>query len=59
MSVTQRVQQWATFARSWHIFDCQWQNPFESAVLIRKHLLGLHKPIYHPMSEFNPKLEAW
>ncbi|XP_059614399.1 large ribosomal subunit protein uL13m [Phlebotomus argentipes] len=51
MSATQRVQQWATFARTWHVFDCTWQNPFESAQLLRKYLLGLHKPIYHPMNE--------
>uniref|UniRef100_A0A1L8DRT2 Putative mitochondrial/ ribosomal protein l13 n=1 Tax=Nyssomyia neivai TaxID=330878 RepID=A0A1L8DRT2_9DIPT len=51
MSATQRVQQWATFARTWHVFDCTWQNPFESAQIIRKHLLGLHKPIYHPMND--------
>ncbi|XP_054743036.1 leukotriene A-4 hydrolase isoform X1 [Anastrepha obliqua] len=49
MSITKRVQQWATFARTWHIYDCTWQNPFDSAVLIKKHLMGLHKPIYHPM----------
>ncbi|XP_019526571.2 large ribosomal subunit protein uL13m [Aedes albopictus] len=51
MSVTKRVQQWATFARAWHVYDCTWQNPFESASLIRKHLMGLHKPIYHPMND--------
>jgi hypothetical protein len=44
-------QQWATFARQWHIFDCTWQNPYESAQVIVKYLKGLHKPIYHPMSE--------
>ncbi|XP_052867512.1 39S ribosomal protein L13, mitochondrial [Anopheles cruzii] len=51
MSSTQRVQQWATLARQWHIFDCTWQNPFEAASLIRKHLMGLHKPIYHPLND--------
>ncbi|EDW75514.2 uncharacterized protein Dwil_GK23897, isoform A [Drosophila willistoni] len=49
MSVAKRVQQWATFARTWHIYDCTWQNPFESARLVKTHLMGLHKPIYHPM----------
>ncbi|XP_017860034.1 PREDICTED: leukotriene A-4 hydrolase isoform X1 [Drosophila arizonae] len=49
MSIAKRVQQWATFARTWHIYDCTWQNPFESAQLVKTHLMGLHKPIYHPM----------
>ncbi|XP_060663693.1 leukotriene A-4 hydrolase isoform X1 [Drosophila nasuta] len=49
MSIAKRVQQWATFARQWHIYDCTWQNPFESARLVKTHLMGLHKPIYHPM----------
>ncbi|XP_017088966.2 leukotriene A-4 hydrolase isoform X1 [Drosophila bipectinata] len=49
MSIAKRVQQWATFARTWHIYDCTWQNPFESAKLVKTHLMGLHKPIYHPM----------
>lgn len=44
-------QQWATFARTWHIYDCTWQNPFQSAFLIKNHLMGLNKPIYHPMSK--------
>ncbi|XP_003557025.1 39S ribosomal protein L13, mitochondrial [Glycine max] len=51
MSIAKRVQQWATFARTWHIYDCTWQNPFESAKLIKTHLMGLHKPIYHPMND--------
>ncbi|XP_039147215.1 leukotriene A-4 hydrolase isoform X1 [Drosophila simulans] len=49
MSIAKRVQQWATFARTWHIYDCTWQNPFESAKLVKSHLMGLQKPIYHPM----------
>ncbi|XP_039481238.1 leukotriene A-4 hydrolase isoform X1 [Drosophila santomea] len=49
MSIAKRVQQWATFARTWHIYDCTWQNPFESAKLVKTHLMGLQKPIYHPM----------
>ncbi|XP_075152053.1 leukotriene A-4 hydrolase isoform X1 [Haematobia irritans] len=49
MSIAKRVQQWATFARQWHIYDCTWQNPFDSAKLISRHLMGMHKPIYHPM----------
>lgn len=44
-------QQWATFARTWHVFDCKWQDPYESANVIKKYLMGLHKPIYHPMND--------
>ncbi|KAJ8912918.1 hypothetical protein NQ315_017248 [Exocentrus adspersus] len=51
MSALKRVQQWATFARIWHLYDAAWQNPFDSAQVIKKHLMGLHKPIYHTMSQ--------
>uniref|UniRef100_A0A1Y1MJK0 39S ribosomal protein L13, mitochondrial n=1 Tax=Photinus pyralis TaxID=7054 RepID=A0A1Y1MJK0_PHOPY len=51
MAALKRVQQWATFARVWHIFDASWQNPFESAQVLKKYLMGLYKPIYHPMNE--------
>lgn len=44
-------QQWATFARTWHIFDCKWQDPYESANIIKKYLMGQHKPIYHPLND--------
>ncbi|XP_063698488.1 large ribosomal subunit protein uL13m [Culicoides brevitarsis] len=50
MSLVKRGQQWGTFAKIWHIYDCKWQNPFQSAELIKRALLGLHKPIYHPMN---------
>lgn len=46
-----QVQQWATFARVWHIYDAAWQNPFQSAILLKKYLMGMHKPIYHPMND--------
>lgn len=45
------LQQWATFARTWHLFDCKWQDPYESAHIIKKYLMGLHKPIFHPMND--------
>ncbi|XP_026321001.1 39S ribosomal protein L13, mitochondrial isoform X2 [Hyposmocoma kahamanoa] len=51
MSAAKRVQQWATFARTWHVFDCKWQDPYESAPIIKKYLMGMHKPIYHPMND--------
>ena len=44
-------QQWATFARCWWLFDAQWQCPFQSAFVLHRHILGLHKPIYHPLSD--------
>lgn len=44
-------QQWATFARTWHVFDCKWQDPYDSAQVIKKYLMGLHKPIYHPTND--------
>lgn len=45
------MQQWATFARTWHVFDCAWQNPYHSAPVLKKYLLGYHKPIFNPMSK--------
>ncbi|XP_067002717.2 large ribosomal subunit protein uL13m [Anabrus simplex] len=50
-SAYKRVQQWTTFAREWHLFDANWQNPFDSAVVIQKYLRGLNKPIYHPLND--------
>jgi len=46
-----RVQQWATFARLWWLYDAKWQSPFQSAKVIVKYLEGRHKPIYHPLSD--------
>ncbi|KAF7284360.1 mitochondrial ribosomal protein L13 [Rhynchophorus ferrugineus] len=51
MSALKRVQQWATFARIWHIYDATWQNPFKSAEVVKKFLMGLYKPIYHPLND--------
>ncbi|CAH0551656.1 unnamed protein product [Brassicogethes aeneus] len=51
MSALKRVQQWATFARIWHVYDAKWQNPFQSSLLLKKYLMGMHKPIYHPMND--------
>ncbi|XP_032664822.1 39S ribosomal protein L13, mitochondrial [Odontomachus brunneus] len=50
MSLARRGQHWGTFARIWHIYDAKWQDPYKSANLITTYLLGLHKPIYHPMN---------
>ncbi|KAK9294739.1 hypothetical protein QLX08_010727 [Tetragonisca angustula] len=51
MSLLRKGQQWGTFACVWHIFDATWQDPFKSAHLIKKYLIGLHKPIYHPLNQ--------
>lgn len=51
MTALGRVKQWNTFARTWHLFDAKWQNPIESGPTVAKYLQGLHKPIFHPMSE--------
>ncbi|ELU04557.1 hypothetical protein CAPTEDRAFT_159961 [Capitella teleta] len=48
---TNRVQQWATFARTWWIYDAKWQCPRQSAPVLIKYLQGKHKPIYHPNSD--------
>ncbi|KAJ8686740.1 hypothetical protein QAD02_022534 [Eretmocerus hayati] len=51
MSVTRRAQQWATFARMWHVYDATWQDPFQSATMIAKYLKGHTKPIFHPLNQ--------
>uniref|UniRef100_A0A0A9WGX2 39S ribosomal protein L13, mitochondrial n=2 Tax=Lygus hesperus TaxID=30085 RepID=A0A0A9WGX2_LYGHE len=51
MSTLKRVTQWQAFSRVWHLYDAKWQNPFDSAKLITKHLQGRHKPFYHPLSD--------
>lgn len=53
------LQQWATFSRVWHVIDVKWQNPYDSAKLIKKYLTGLWKPIFHPLSEHSPNLQVW
>lgn len=50
MSILRKGQQWGTFSTIWHIFDAKWQDPFKSANLIKHYLMGLYKPIYHPMN---------
>ncbi|XP_014279858.1 large ribosomal subunit protein uL13m [Halyomorpha halys] len=50
MSALSRVKHWNAFAQVWHLFDAKWQNPFESATVITKYLLGKHKPFYHPFA---------
>jgi len=51
MSKFDRVRQWSTFARTWHIYDAKWQNPFQSAKVITKVLEGKNKPVYHPFND--------
>ncbi len=45
------LQQWATFARQWWLYDARHQCAFRSAEKIIPYLEGRHKPIYHPMSK--------
>ncbi|XP_064607177.1 LOW QUALITY PROTEIN: large ribosomal subunit protein uL13m-like [Liolophura sinensis] len=46
-----RVLQWATFARTWWIYDAAHQCPHRSGDVLVKYLMGVHKPIYHPLSD--------
>ncbi|KAL8598667.1 hypothetical protein ACOMHN_013550 [Nucella lapillus] len=48
---SKRVLQWRTFARSWWLYDAEKQCPFVSAYHIVPFLQGVHKPIYHPLSD--------
>ncbi|XP_018408847.1 PREDICTED: 39S ribosomal protein L13, mitochondrial isoform X2 [Nanorana parkeri] len=50
-SYSRAAQQWATFSRVWHIIDGRMQPPGKIAALCCTHLQGLHKPMYHPLSD--------
>lgn len=50
MSLLRRGQQWGTFACTWHMYNAAWQDPYKSAEIIKHYLMGLHKPIYHPLN---------
>ncbi|RZF44659.1 hypothetical protein LSTR_LSTR000611 [Laodelphax striatellus] len=50
-NIFERVKQWNTLTRIWHLYDAKWQDPFDSAKVIQKYLKGLHKPIYHPLAD--------
>ncbi|XP_069456879.1 large ribosomal subunit protein uL13m isoform X7 [Ovis canadensis] len=43
--------QWATFARVWYLLDGKMQPPGKLAALASVRLQGLHKPVYHQLSD--------
>merc|ERR1712126_404996 len=47
----ERVKQWAAFSKTWHLYDAKWQNPFQSAKVVTKYLMGKNKPVYHPFND--------
>ncbi|KAB7496185.1 39S ribosomal protein L13, mitochondrial [Armadillidium nasatum] len=51
MSLTRRTQQWATFGRTWYLYDMKWQNPFHSARKIAYVLSGRNKPIFEDRTD--------
>ncbi|XP_075070116.1 large ribosomal subunit protein uL13m [Mixophyes fleayi] len=50
-SYSRTAQQWATFCRVWHIIDARMQPPGKIAAICAQHLQGLHKPMYHALSD--------
>ncbi|KAM8966653.1 large ribosomal subunit protein uL13m [Pelodytes ibericus] len=50
-SYSRAAQQWATFARVWHLIDGKMQPPGKIASLSAIHLKGKHKPMYHALSD--------
>ncbi|XP_064625872.1 large ribosomal subunit protein uL13m-like [Lineus longissimus] len=46
-----RVQQWATMARTWWLYDMNHQCPLRSADKIATYLSGKNKPIYYNGSD--------
>ncbi|KAF5915255.1 hypothetical protein HPG69_011719, partial [Diceros bicornis minor] len=43
--------QWATFARVWYLLDGKMQPPGKLAAMASIKLQGLHKPVYHQLSD--------
>ncbi|XP_019497680.1 PREDICTED: 39S ribosomal protein L13, mitochondrial isoform X1 [Hipposideros armiger] len=43
--------QWATFARVWYLLDGKMQPPGKLAAMASVRLQGLHKPVYHQLSD--------
>uniref|UniRef100_A0A5F9C1G1 Large ribosomal subunit protein uL13m n=1 Tax=Oryctolagus cuniculus TaxID=9986 RepID=A0A5F9C1G1_RABIT len=50
-SFSRAPQQWATFARVWYLLDGKMQPPGKLAAVASMKLQGLHKPIYHQLSD--------
>ncbi|XP_027470540.1 39S ribosomal protein L13, mitochondrial isoform X2 [Zalophus californianus] len=50
-SFSKAPQQWATFARVWYLLDGKMQPPGKLAAMASVKLQGLHKPIYHQLSD--------
>ncbi|XP_030731560.1 39S ribosomal protein L13, mitochondrial isoform X2 [Orcinus orca] len=50
-SFSRAPQQWATFARVWYLLDGKMQPPGKLAALASVKLQGLHKPVYHQLSD--------
>ncbi|XP_048658360.1 39S ribosomal protein L13, mitochondrial [Marmota marmota marmota] len=50
-SFSRATQQWATFARIWYLLDGKMQPPGKLAAIASIKLQGLHKPVYHQLSD--------
>ncbi|XP_010617804.1 39S ribosomal protein L13, mitochondrial [Fukomys damarensis] len=50
-SFSRASQQWATFARMWYLLDGRMQPPGKLAAMASVKLQGLHKPVYHQISD--------
>ncbi|XP_012502000.1 PREDICTED: 39S ribosomal protein L13, mitochondrial [Propithecus coquereli] len=50
-SFSRAHQQWATFARMWYLLDGKMQPPGKLAAVASIKLQGLHKPVYHQISD--------
>ncbi|XP_066235514.1 large ribosomal subunit protein uL13m isoform X1 [Saccopteryx leptura] len=50
-SFSKAPQQWATFARVWYLLDGKLQPPGKLAAVASIKLQGLHKPVYHQLSD--------
>ncbi|XP_001514853.1 39S ribosomal protein L13, mitochondrial [Ornithorhynchus anatinus] len=50
-SFSRAPQQWATFARTWYLLDGKMQPPGKLAQMAATRLQGLHKPVYHQLTD--------
>ncbi|CAJ0585865.1 unnamed protein product, partial [Mesorhabditis spiculigera] len=54
MSLTGRIaksRQWLQFARHWHLLDANHQDAYKLGEKVAYHLVGKHKPIWHPETD--------
>lgn len=59
LSKYRRAVQWSVFARNWYLYDCKWQDPYDSALRIAAVLQGKHKPLFDHQQDLGDHVLAY